>query len=99
MLHFLLHPVAFPVFLAAVAVLCPLACVVIARRRAAARGRLLVACGLLGPMALVLWGFHQGVLALVGFDAALSALIILVTGLAAGLILGEWVRRKPFAER
>jgi hypothetical protein len=99
MLRFLLHPVAFPIFLSAVALLCPLACAVIARRRAAARGRLLVACGLLGPIALTLWGFHQGVLAVVGFDAALSAFIVLAAGLVAGLTLGEWARRKPFAER
>lgn len=93
MLDLLLHPAFLPAVLAVLAVATPVAARVLALRRPGWRGRPLTACGLLGPLALALWGFHELVLAVVGFDAALSALLVLAAGLATGLALGEWARR------
>lgn len=79
--------------LVAAAVATPLAALLAGRRCPQWRGRLLVALGAAGPAALLFFGWHHAVLAVLGFDSVISLFVIVASALAVGVTAGMWVRR------
>ncbi len=92
MLDLLLDLRIFTAALVVLAVLTPVASWAATRRWPAWQGRVRVVFGLFGPLALLLWGIHNAVLAVVGFDSAFSLLIVVFGFAALGLGLGWWIR-------
>lgn len=92
MTSLLLDPFFFQGSLVALAVLTPLVAFLLWRFRSPRPAwRLVLALGAFGPLALLLWGYHNLVLAVLGFDRIWSALLVLVTGAVIGFFLGRWV--------
>ncbi len=97
MLDLLLDAQRFTILVAVLAVLTP-ACGWLLRRRFPATGRRLpLVVALFGPFALGLWGLHNAVLTVLGFDSIFSAIVMVVIAAAVGWLAGDWVRRDPEA--
>lgn len=92
MVDLILNEVFFLVALATFAVVTPLVCWALWRKRPEWRGRKMIACGLLGPVALVFWGWHNLVLRVLGFDTVTSLAVVLASGVVMGVVGGWWVR-------
>lgn len=92
MTSLLLDPFLFQGGLVVLAFLTPLLALAIRRFRSGLMpARLTIVLGVFGPLALLLWGYHNLVLAVLGFDRIWSALLVLATGAAVGFFLGRWV--------
>lgn len=64
-----------------------------ARRGSLTREQWLVACG--GPWLLLLWGWHELLIRVAGFDSVVTAGLVLLLGLGSGIAAGLWLRRAP----
>ena len=95
MLDWLLDAQRFLLLLIAAAVLTPPGAWLVWRWRPGLGKRLLLVLGGSGPAVLVLWGVHNAVLAVLGFDSLLAAIVMLALGGAIGWLAGEWVRGEP----
>ncbi len=97
MLDWLLDAQRFTIVLSALAVVTPLAGWLTKKRLPDTGRRLPLVIAAFGPFALVLWGVHNAVLAVFGFDSIFSAALMVLLAAAVGWLAGEWVRRDPEA--
>lgn len=95
MTELLLNPTVFQAGIVVLAILTPL--VALAGRRMGWKlgHRLTLLVGALGPFALVFWGFHNLILATVGFDRMWSVVIILSVAGVVGFLAGRWAAADP----
>jgi hypothetical protein len=85
----LLNPTVFFWLLVAAALATPLGAW-LGHRWSGVQPRTWLAVGAFGPVALILWGVHNLVLGVVGFDSIFSVAIMLGLGLAIGWLTGRW---------
>lgn len=51
--------------------------------------------GALGPWALAMWGLHEALIRIAGFDSLVTMFAMIGAGLAGGLLAALWVNRAP----
>lgn len=95
MLDWFLDAQRFLLLLIAAAVMTPPGAWLLGRWRPGLGRRLPLVLGGSGPVALVLWGVHNAVLGVLGFDSLVAAIVMVVLGAVIGWMAGEWVRREP----